>query len=123
MRTTSLAVFTVVGLLATQAPLWAAESTPPSFDLAAATAARAQVQAEAGQGATPGTTSVESTEPDAELDLTPQKPEDDKHITQTWWFWGAVAGVVVTTVAIVLIAGRPVEKPESDLGDMRAFDR
>ncbi len=59
--------------------------------------------------------------PDADLDLTPKKDPNEQHLTESWWFWGAVAGVVVTTVAIVLIAGRPLEKPDSDLGDMRAF--
>lgn len=59
--------------------------------------------------------------PDADLDLTPKKEQNEQHLTESWWFWGAVAGVVVTTVAIVLIAGRPLEKPDSDLGDMRAF--
>ena len=51
----------------------------------------------------------------------PRKANKEQHLTESWWFWGAVAGVVVTTVAIVIIAGRPLEKPESDLGDMRAF--
>ena len=50
-----------------------------------------------------------------------RKSNEEQHLTESWWFWGAVAGVVVTTVAIVLVAGRPLEKPDSDLGDMRAF--
>lgn len=121
MRTAYLAALTAVGLLVPTPWLRAEPAPPASFDLAAATSAQAQAQA--GVTVNPQGRNDPGA-PDQDLDLRPQKPhEEEKHITETWWFWGAVAGVAVTTVAIVLIAGRPLEKPESDLGDMRAFRR
>jgi hypothetical protein len=44
-------------------------------------------------------------------------------VTQTWWFWTAIGAVVLTSVAIVVLASRSPGAPGSRLGDMEAFRR
>ena len=114
MRNTCLAVVIALGLFAPGEVLWgqtAAAQTSP------ATGGTAPVQLPA-----PAIQTESPVVPEAALDLRPRQPaQEDPPITQTWWFWGAVAGVVLTTVAVVLLAARPLDTPASDLGDMRAF--
>ncbi|MCG5054893.1 MAG: hypothetical protein KA712_18160 [Myxococcales bacterium] len=115
-----------LGLVTLGAPVFAAPSVEPPA--AAETGALAPLQVVVpGQEATPHGA------PDPKpLDLSPRPPEPgvsldrpanegDRSVVKTWWFWGAVAGVVVTTVAIVLVAGGSESAPATDLGDMRAF--
>jgi hypothetical protein len=56
-------------------------------------------------------------------DLTPSSPpaEPRRPITKRWWFWAAVGGLAVATVAVILIAGSSPSPPGSTLGDMEAF--
>ena len=48
-------------------------------------------------------------------------PPESTSVTERWWFWAAIGGVVVATVAIILIAGRAPSAPGSTLGNMEAF--
>jgi hypothetical protein len=42
-------------------------------------------------------------------------------LTQKWWFWAAVGGLVVTTLVLVVVATRGSEAPRTRLGNMEAF--
>jgi hypothetical protein len=56
-------------------------------------------------------------------DLTPAAApaERPRPVTKRWWFWAAVGGLAVATVAVILIAGGSPSAPGSTLGDMEAF--
>jgi hypothetical protein len=56
-------------------------------------------------------------------DLTPAATpaETPRPVTKRWWFWAAVGGLAVATVAVILIAGGSPSAPGSTLGDMEAF--
>jgi hypothetical protein len=56
-------------------------------------------------------------------DLTPAATpaEARRPITKRWWFWAAVGGLAVATVAVIVIAGGSPSAPRSTLGDMEAF--
>jgi hypothetical protein len=48
-------------------------------------------------------------------------PAESQSITDRWWFWAAVGGVVAATLVVILIAGRGPSAPSSTLGNMDAF--
>jgi hypothetical protein len=52
--------------------------------------------------------------------VAPVAPENQS-ITDRWWFWAAVGGVVAATLVVILIAGRGPSAPSSTLGNMDAF--
>jgi hypothetical protein len=52
--------------------------------------------------------------------VAPVAPENQS-ITDRWWFWTAVGGVVAATLVVILIAGRGPSAPSSTLGNMDAF--
>ena len=133
MKNLAFAIITV-GALCRSAGAARAEDTipsPPAMELSLATkpasaGAKAPMAAVSRPSLLPNLALLDNQNaaqhPDSHVAPAPHTP-DEPHLTESWWFWGAVAGVVVTTVAIVLIAGRPLEKPNSDLGDMRAFNQ
>ena len=42
-------------------------------------------------------------------------------VTNKWWFWAAIGGVLATTVAVIVITNQPPRAPSSTLGNMEAF--
>lgn len=59
--------------------------------------------------------------PGADLTPAPTPAERPRPVTKRWWFWAAVGGLAVATVAVILIAGGSPSAPGSTLGDMEAF--
>ncbi len=47
--------------------------------------------------------------------------QSNESVTNKGWFWAAVAGVVITSVAILILTNQPARAPASSLGDMEAF--
>lgn len=42
-------------------------------------------------------------------------------MTNKWWFWASIGGVVVVTIAVLAIASTGSTTPPTRLGDMEAF--
>lgn len=48
-------------------------------------------------------------------------PQKKDSITDKWWFWAGVGGIVAATVIVILVAGGEPSPPKSTLGNMDAF--
>jgi hypothetical protein len=57
----------------------------------------------------------------AQAPLSTAPPPRPASVTDKWWFWASIGGVVVVTVAVLAIASGGPSTPKTQLGDMEAF--
>jgi hypothetical protein len=57
----------------------------------------------------------------AQAPLSTAPPRRPTSVTDSWWFWASIGGVVVVTVAVLAIASGGPSTPKTQLGDMEAF--
>ncbi len=51
-----------------------------------------------------------------------ESADDGQSVTTKPWFWGAVAGVLITAAVILLVTSQPSSAPSTTLGNMEAFN-